>query len=89
MAIVFVEKEKRQKYLIYIFLGLILITTIVVLRGRRPPEEVSEELILKPVRKIEIDFEVLKNPFLKELQPIEKIEPLTEGIGRQNPFVPY
>ena len=38
-------------------------------------------------RKIEIDFSVLENPILKELQPFEKIAPPSiEEIGKENPF---
>jgi len=49
-------------------------------------------------KKIEINFDVLKNPILKKLQPFEIILPLEqtvkpeepEGVkaGRDNPFLP-
>jgi len=88
MAITFVEKAKRQRYLIFVFSLVILITAFILWRGyfaEKPPEKP----ILKPSRKIEIDFEVLKNPILEKFQPVEKIEEIKEGIGRETPFLPY
>jgi len=43
---------------------------------------------------INIDFSVLKNPLLKELQPFPEIQPLGQGTstgskGKENPFLPY
>jgi len=91
MAIVFLEKTKRQEYLIYAFSILILIAVFILWKGYFAKEKIPEEIILRPVRKIEIDFEILENPLLKELQPIEKIIPLEAEvkIGRENPFEPY
>jgi len=91
MAIVFLEKTKKQRYLIIFFLALILIASFIVWRGFLIKEKPPEKVISKPVRKIEIDFEVLKNPILKEFQPVEKMIPLGPEveIGRENPFVPY
>lgn len=44
----------------------------------------------KPVKKIEIDFGILKNPLLNQLQLMEEIKPVEETeIGRENPFTPF
>ena len=51
------------------------------------PKLVSIPVIPEPP-KIEINFGVLKNPVLKELQPFEEINPLEERAGRENPFTP-
>lgn len=51
-------------------------------------EEPREELIIKHFKKIEIDFELLENPLLNQLQPIEKIPPFEGEVGRENPFIP-
>jgi len=91
MAILFLEKTKKQKYLIIVFLVVILITALVIWRGFFIKEKPSEKVISKPKREIQIDFETLKNPILKEFQPIEKIIPLGPEIeiGRENPFISY
>jgi len=91
MAIIFIEKGKKQKYLILVFVIVILITVFVFWKGffaKEKPPEVG--IISIPTKKIEINFEILKNPLLEELQPIEKIIPET-GVetGRDNPFLPY
>lgn len=91
MAIIFTEKVKKQKYLILIFAVVILIIVFVLWKGYFTKEEPPEVGILPlPIKKIEINFEIFKNPLLEELQPIEKIIPETGvEIGRDNPFLPY
>jgi len=89
MAIIFIEKTKKQKYLIYIFLLLVLITVFIVWKGYFLKEKPLGEIIFKPTKKIKIDFNILKNPALNQLQPIEKIKPIEIGVGRENPFIPY
>jgi len=90
MAITFLEKRKRLQYLFPI-LGIALLITIFVLwQGffKKPPE-----LIIPPekpvIKKVEIDFEILKSPQLEELQIFEKVPPYEEEIGRENPFISY
>jgi len=91
MAIIFIEKGKKQKYLILVFVIVILITVFVLWKGfftKEKPLEVG--IISIPTKKIKINFEIFKNPLLEELQPIEKIIPETGvEIGRDNPFLPY
>jgi len=91
MAILFLEKTKKQKYLIIVFLVVILITALVIWRGFFIKEKPSEKVISKPKREIQIDFETLKNPILENFEPVEKIIPLGPEIeiGRENPFLPY
>jgi len=91
MAILFLEKTKKQKYLLIVSLVVILITTFVIWRAFFIKEKPPEKVISKPKREIKIDFETLKNPILEEFQPIEKIPPLspTTTIGRETPFLPY
>lgn len=90
MAITFIEKRKRLKYLFPILAILILVAIIVIGRSflvRIEPLIPSQFEI--PVEKIEIDFEVFKNPLLEKLQPFPEIEPFTEEIDRENPFIFY
>jgi len=48
----------------------------------------EEEILVKPVKKIEIDQKIFENELLKSLSPIEDFSFPTE-IGRENPFAPY
>lgn len=87
MAIVFKERLKIQQFLIFLLPVLIAISIFIVSKGFFTKRGVSEVYIIpKPIRKIEIDFELLKSPRLEGLQPIEKIIPLETEIGRENPF---
>ncbi len=92
MAITFQEQIKRQKRLIFIFLGVLVAAGIFIgvwyfyMQQETSTEEV---FIQQHFKKIKIDFEVLDNPLLKELQPIEKIPDFEGELGRENPFVPY
>lgn len=89
MAITFLEQKKRQRYLLLIF-ALITVATLVLLwQGfLLKPKPLPPPAVLKPPE-IKINFEILKNPILKELQPFKEIEPSKEKIGRENPFLPY
>ena len=91
MAILFLEKTKKQRYLLIVFLIIILIFALIIWRGFFVKEKPPEKVIPKPVKKIEIDFETLKNPILENFEPVEKIIPLGPEIeiGRENPFLPY
>jgi hypothetical protein len=94
MAITILEKRKFQRNLILVFLGVCIITGIVLWRGffaqesKSGVKEVSETI--KP-KKVEINFEVLKSPLLSDLQDFEEIKPLDDSIriGRENPFLSY
>ena len=99
MAITFLEERKVQRRYILIFLLIILITVWVVWRGLFVKEQpVSPAGVLKPAKKVEIDFKILDNPTLQGLRPFEEIKTYGEEIsggeaiekvGRENPFVPY
>ena len=94
MAITVLEKRKFQRNLILVFLGVCLVTGAILWKGfsatgKKPgAEEVSE--VIKP-KKVEINFEVLKSPLLKDFQGFEEIKPLDESakVGRENPFLSY
>jgi len=93
MAITFLEERKIQKRLILILGIILLIIVLVIWRGffvkEKPIWEAGE--VLKPAKKIEINFEILESPILKGLEPFEEIEPIEAGIeiGRENPFLLY
>jgi hypothetical protein len=103
MAIVFVQRNKKQKTLIFVLVAILIITAAVIWFGfLRKPKSGSEAYIEQnpevAQEEIKIDFSVLKNPLLKELQPFSEIQPLEQGTstggstgskGRENPFLPY
>jgi hypothetical protein len=79
---------KRQQYLILALLTVFFVGAIWFLWPRFKPELPSVPEPQRP-EKIEINFQFLENPALKELQPIEEIPPPPGEIGRENPFIPY
>ncbi len=104
MAIIFSQQKKSQKNLIIVFSVVIVITIVVVLQGflnKKNEESSLGKNIALPQEEIKIDFNVLKNPVLKEFQSFSDIEPLklststvkgkiqtTGQKGRENPFSP-
>lgn len=90
MPIIFQKKIKRQKNLIFVLIMVLLIGGLVFWYVNREKEEPEEEGILRQQRfkKIEINFSIFENPFLKENQPLEKIPKLEGEVGRENPFLP-
>ncbi len=93
MPVDFLQQRKRQKYLVPITIAVIVITVLILWFGYFK----EEKAVFLPVedqtgtvfREIKIDFSVLENPFLKELQSFIKITPFEGKTGRENPFVPY
>jgi hypothetical protein len=88
MAITFQEKERKQRYWIFVFI-IIIFAVFLVFRFGIFQKKISPPLTASKPPKIEINFEALKNPFLKELLPYEEIKPFQEKVGRENPFLPY
>jgi hypothetical protein len=92
----FIEEQKRQKRLFYLLIIVLVLIGLVLWFGflRKPRaniEEVAKRVLGPEVefKKVEIDLTLLENPLLKEFQLFEKISPLEEKIGRENPFIPY
>jgi Na+/melibiose symporter-like transporter len=92
MPISFIQQKKKQKQL-FLIVGIVLaITALVLWFGyfREPEESFTPPAeITSFVKDIKVDFEVLKNPFLKEFNIFEKIPPFEGEAGRKNPFLPY
>jgi hypothetical protein len=100
MAIVFVQQKNNQRNLIIVLVGVLLITLLVLYQGffkKSSLESSFEQTSLSgQTREIKIDFTVLKNPLLENLQPFAEIAPLEIAtstkygkVGRENPFLPY
>jgi len=93
MAIIFQEK-KKQKYLIFILIGIVFVILLTLWLGfsRRPsvtPTEAPLAEVSKISQKIEINFEILKNPLFQALKDFEKIPAFEGEAGRENPFISY
>lgn len=88
MAVTFQEQIKKQRNLIFVFVGLVLFTVVIIWWGRFRKEEPLEKPITKRFPKIEIDFETLSHPLLTEFELIDKIPQFEEEKGRENPFIP-
>jgi len=92
MAISFVQQKKRQKQLLILGGAVFVVTILILWFGYfRQPEEVFNPPATTTgfIKDININFEFLKNPFLKDLNPFEKITPFEDETGRENPFLPY
>ena len=86
----FITEKKRQRLFIVIFILVTLVTIFVLWQfyfKKQKPPLVKKEIPV--VKKIVIDFTVLENPLLKELQVFEEIKPFEETLGRKTPFLPY
>jgi hypothetical protein len=81
-------EEKRQQYLLLVLLIVIFGGAIWFLWPKFKPELPPPVEPQKP-EKIDINFQFLESPALKELQPFEEIPSPPEEIGRENPFIPY
>jgi len=81
-------RSKQQRNILFILFALIFIWLlwfgrdffITILPLPPPPQ---------PLPRVEINFEVLKNPLLKNLVSLEAIPPFEGEVGRENPFLPY
>lgn len=91
MPISLLEQKNKNKLLMPILAGIVLITLIIIFGGFLKKPKISspaEEIkIFSP--KININWEILKNPILDKLEPFEIIPPLPGSHGRKNPFLPY
>ena len=92
MAIVFLQKRKTQKNLIFIFGIMVLITAFVIWQEFfKKGKETSfiEEVQTFSKKEVKINFEIFKDPLLEKLQSFTEIGPLKETPGRENPFISY
>lgn len=93
MPISFIQQKKKQKQL-FLVVGAVLAVTVLVLwfgYFRQPQESFVPPITTTTsfVKDIKVNFEVLKNPFLKEFNIFEQIPPFEGDVGRENPFLPY
>ena len=86
MAIAFTQEKRKQRYLFLTLFAVILITAIVLWQGffRKAKPVV---VVTPPRREVKINFEVLEDKTLKELQAFIPITPFGGTVGRENPFL--
>jgi len=82
------EKTLESRILIYLTLALIIVGFFIILKDVFLKPEIYTPFFPEIVNKIEIDYQTLESPKVKELLPMEKIL-VPEEIGRENPFEPY
>jgi hypothetical protein len=94
MVITFVQRKKTQKYLILIFVALIIVIIFVFFSDYFKEEEIfireSDISISKSRPSIKIDFQILDSPVFKKLtEPFPELPTSSpsEDIGRENPFL--
>ena len=87
MAISF-EKKSKSYLSFFLIIFLILIVSYFSWKYFFGKEEELPPDIAKKYSEIKINFDVLKNPKLKDLDLYEEIQPLKDGIGRENPYLP-
>lgn len=90
MAVDFKEKRKKQKYLIFIGAGILIVMGIILYFGyfKKSKEATVSGPAFIPKKKIEINYKILESPILKELEPFPETPDYEGEIGRENPFLP-
>lgn len=96
MAITFLQKRRLERYLILVFIVILLISVFILWRGFGIKEpSLPEEAPIRPQKEVKVNFEILESQFLKELELFEGIKPFEETklpeekVGRENPFLAY
>lgn len=95
--VLFIGNQRKQKYLIWIFIAVLSVTGAVVyfgfLKDKIKIFEISipyfgashTDVIL---RDINIDFGILESKDVKNLSPFEAVSDFKGSIGREDPFKP-
>lgn len=92
MAIDFIKQKERQRYLVFAFFIVLVITAVVIYIGYFKQDTVTSIMpttISIPPREIKIDFGLLDSSFLKDLELFNNIPQFAGTSGRLNPFLPY
>jgi len=84
----FLAEKKKQKYLIWLVVFVIIATVIILWYGffRDQGQTVVAEPVL--IEEITINFELLENEIFDDLKIFEKSPSFEGETGRSNPFLP-
>jgi len=82
------EKTLEDRILIYMTLALIVIGFFIVLKDVFLRPKTYTPFLPEIVHEVNIDYQTLEDPKVKELLPLEKIF-VPEEIGREDPFEAY
>lgn len=86
MAINFINKDNKQKYLIGL-LAIILVGIIFVWKKDAIFSTIAPPSTPFQPQQIQINFNVLKSPILSGLQPYGQIPAFSGQPGQEDPFV--
>jgi hypothetical protein len=90
MATNFSEKNNKQKYLVILLVVVVLVTFFILRKDIFKRFSTSSPKVeVFSAKNISINFEILKNPIIKDLQSVSKINPFVGKSGRENPFISY
>ena len=91
MPVNFVEKKKREKYILLATAVLFLAAAVILWFGYfNNPEGVKIQVyepVYYPEDAIVIDFKIFENQLFKELLPFISIPPYEGELGKANPFL--
>ena len=92
MAVTFSRQRKKQKFLVYFLIGIVLFAFLVLWKGfLRETLTITEKpspLIFKS-EKIEIDFNIFNDARFKNLEKFEKTPSFEGETKRGNPFIAF
>lgn len=92
MAITFLEQRKKQQKLLPVLVGILMLILFIVWWGFLREETISpvfEGSVPAVQQKVGIDFDFLRNLNPEDFYTFEKVPPLEEEVGKENPFIPF
>lgn len=82
------EKTLANKILMYLTIALVIAGCFIIYQNVFLRSKVYIPFLPEAIHKINIDYQTLESPKVKELLPLEKIL-VPEEVGRENPFKSY
>lgn len=81
-------QEKRQKILVFVFFGILIITFLFLYFGYFKEEKEPQQLTFEFLpQKISLNFKIFQNPIFEQLQPLDPpLFPSQEEVGKEDIF---
>ena len=95
MAINFNQQKQKKKYpkkMIIMIAILVFGCALLVwffMRSKPVETPIPSYTASSALKKFNINFDILKNPIFVDLKDFQKINPIEDGVGRENPFKYY